>query len=60
MEVEGIQRTVSNILYYLSFIYVFQATEDDIREYFEAYGALQMIQLKTQDSGRSKGYAFIK
>jgi len=37
-----------------------KATEDDIREYFEAYGPLQMIQLKTQDSGRSKGYAFIK
>jgi len=37
-----------------------KATEDDIREYFEAYGALHMIQLKTQDSGRSKGYAFIK
>jgi len=37
-----------------------KATEDDIREYFEAYGPLQMIQLKTQDSGRSKGYAFIR
>lgn len=37
-----------------------KATEDDIREYFEAYGPLTMIQLKTQDSGRSKGYAFIR
>ena len=38
----------------------FQATEDDIREYFEAYGPVSMIQLKTKDSGQSKGYAFIR
>jgi len=37
-----------------------KATEDDIREYFEAYGPLTMIQLKTKDSGQSKGFAFIR
>jgi len=37
-----------------------KATEDDIREYFEAYGPVSMIQLKTKDSGQSKGYAFIR
>jgi len=37
-----------------------KATEDDIREYFEAYGPLTMIQLKTKDSGQSKGFAFVR
>ena len=37
-----------------------KATEDDIREYFEAFGPLTMIQLKTKESGQSKGFAFIR
>jgi len=37
-----------------------KATEDDIREYFETFGPLTMIQLKTKDSGQSKGFAFIR
>ena len=37
-----------------------KATEDDIRDYFETFGPLTMIQLKTKDSGQSKGFAFIR
>lgn len=37
-----------------------KATEDDIRDYFEGYGPLTMVQLKTKDSGQSKGFAFIR
>lgn len=37
-----------------------KATEDDIRDYFESYGPLTMVQLKTKDSGHSKGFAFIR
>lgn len=37
-----------------------KATEDDIRDYFEGYGPLTMVQLKTKDSGHSKGFAFIR
>ena len=37
-----------------------KATENDIRDYFESYGPLSMVQLKTKDSGQSKGFAFIR
>lgn len=37
-----------------------KATEQDIRDYFEKYGEILMIQLKKKDSGHSKGYAFIR
>jgi len=41
----------------------FKATANDIREYFETYGPLDLVELKTKDSGQvrqSKGFAFIK
>ena len=37
-----------------------KATEPDIREYFESYGPLTMVQLKTKEGGQSKGFAFIR
>lgn len=37
-----------------------KATEEDLRDYFEGYGPLAMIQLKTKESGQSKGFAFIR
>ena len=37
-----------------------KTTEDDVREYFEEYGPLTMVQLKTKGSGQSKGFAFIR
>jgi RNA recognition motif-containing protein len=36
------------------------AKDEDIRDYFEAYGELMMIQLKKKDNGTSKGFAFIR
>ena len=36
------------------------AKEEDIRDYFESYGELMMIQLKKKDNGSSKGFAFIR
>jgi len=38
-----------------------KTTEDDIREYFEPFGEILMVQLKKRPgSGESKGFAFIK
>jgi len=37
-----------------------KATENDIRDYFESYGPMAMVQLKTKEGGQSKGFAFIK
>ena len=39
----------------------YKTTEDDIREYFEPFGEILMVQLKKRPgSGESKGFAFIK
>ena len=38
-----------------------KTTEDDIREYFEQFGEILMVQLKKRPgSGESKGFAFIR
>merc|ERR1712072_1435190 len=37
-----------------------KATENDIRDYFESYGPMAMVQLKTKEGGQSKGFAFIR
>merc|ERR1719385_600785 len=38
-----------------------KTSEDDIREYFEPFGEIMMIQLKKRPgSGESKGFAFIR
>lgn len=37
-----------------------KATEEEIKEYFERFGELMMVQLKTKESGQSKGFAFIR
>ena len=38
-----------------------KTTEDDIREYFEPFGEIMMVQLKIRPgSGESKGFAFIR
>ena len=38
-----------------------KTTEDDIREYFEPFGEILMVQLKKRPgSGESKGFAFIR
>ena len=38
-----------------------KTTEDDIREYFEPFGAVLMVQLKKRPgTGESKGFAFIR
>lgn len=38
-----------------------KTTEDDIREYFEQFGEILMVQLKKRPgSGESEGFAFIK
>jgi len=36
------------------------ASEADIREYFETFGPLAMVLLKTGQQGKSKGFAFIR
>ena len=36
------------------------ATEADIRDYFETFGPLAMVQLKMGQQGKSKGFAFIR
>jgi len=36
------------------------ATETDIRDYFETFGPLAMVQLKIGHQGKSKGFAFIR
>merc|ERR1711981_1311509 len=36
------------------------AKEEDIRDYFEAYGELMMIRLRKKDNGTSKGFAFVR
>ncbi len=38
----------------------FKASEDEIRDYFETFGELAMVQLKTKENGQSKGFAFIR
>ncbi|KAJ1569065.1 hypothetical protein HK405_010355 [Cladochytrium tenue] len=37
----------------------FSLTEDDIRELFEVYGPLEFVTLHKDESGRSKGFAFV-
>jgi RNA recognition motif-containing protein len=32
-----------------------KATDADVREYFEKFGEIIMVQLKTKESGQSKG-----
>ena len=36
------------------------ANEADIRDYFETFGPLAMVQLKMGQQGKSKGFAFIR
>ncbi|OQN96023.1 hypothetical protein B0A48_18014 [Cryoendolithus antarcticus] len=38
----------------------FSITEDDLRNVFEPFGALEFCQLQKDDGGRSKGYGFVQ
>lgn len=38
----------------------FSITEKDITNVFEPFGDLEFVQLQTDESGRSKGYAFVQ
>lgn len=39
----------------------YSATEDDIRQLFEAYGAVDKVNLITdRDTGRAKGFGFVE
>ncbi|XP_050513117.1 TAR DNA-binding protein 43 isoform X1 [Diabrotica virgifera virgifera] len=38
----------------------YKSTEKELKRYFEKYGELLVVQLKTDKEGRSKGYGFIR
>jgi RNA recognition motif-containing protein len=39
----------------------FQATEDELKEYFSGAGAVESVKIITdRDSGRSKGFGFVE
>lgn len=38
----------------------FSITEDDLTNVFEPFGELEFVQLQKDETGRSKGYAFVQ
>lgn len=38
----------------------FKLTEDDLRQIFEPFGPIDSINLHTDETGRSRGFAFIQ
>jgi len=38
----------------------YSASEDDVKEYFEKFGELEMHEIKRQPDGKSKGFGFIR
>ncbi|GAM91643.1 hypothetical protein ANO11243_096950 [Dothideomycetidae sp. 11243] len=38
----------------------FNITEDDLRAIFETYGEVEVVQLQTDDNGRSRGHGFVQ
>lgn len=38
----------------------FSITEDDLQNVFEPFGELEFVQLQKDETGRSKGYAFVQ
>ena len=38
----------------------FSITEEDLRNVFEPFGALEFVQLQKEEQGRSRGYGFVQ